>query len=263
MEREALLWRVVVVVLAVAVLATLAESALSRRQPRPQPGTLRISAQAHEEARPDVARVSLRIKAVGPTAKQAATAVADAVDALKAKLAELGVMEESLRTSELHLQEVTDHEPADESSLRRSYEAYRLMDVILRYEAFGKAPAVVDAAVADPATTFHGLAWEVQDDNKSRAMALAKATERARYMAEEIASAAGGRIVGIERISPRWSPTAGYEAGRHATASVVAAPPELSASLPAPEPGMALSEVAGTLRGSCEVDVLFLVEYGK
>jgi uncharacterized protein YggE len=71
MDRDTQFGRLVVAVLALAVLATLLDAAVSRRSPRPEPRLLHVTAEAYEEAEPDVVRISLGMKAVAMARRRA------------------------------------------------------------------------------------------------------------------------------------------------------------------------------------------------
>ena len=228
MEREGAFGKVVVVVLALAVLATLVDAAAWRRRPEPEPRLLSVSAEAYEEAEPDVVRISLGIKAVRPTPKQAAAAVAQTVGAVKMKLAALGVGNEAVETSELYLGEATTYDYTRRREVRVGYKAYYWLRVTLKHDSFPRLAQVIDAAVAGGATSLSRLTWEIENDNALRAKALETATTRARQKAQAMARAAGTRIAGIYKISEQY--------GSHFALAGPAAPGEAGAEA-GPAPG--------------------------
>lgn len=255
MDREGGLGKVVVVVLALAVLATLVDAAIARRQEKPQKQdrVLSVRAEGYVEAEPDVARISLGIKATRPTPREAAGEVAGKVDAIKAKLAQLGVGKESVETSELYLGEATER-PYGRPAVHLGYKAYHWLRVTLKREDFGKLASVVDGAVASGATSLSDLTFDVESDNALRAQALAKATANAREKAEAMASAAKARIVGVQSISDN----VGYEWDYEESAKVgAAAAPAAAAAAPAEAPPG--EPVPGKLRITCKVRVAFLL----
>jgi uncharacterized protein YggE len=205
MERDTLFGRIVVAVLALAVLATLVDSAVSRREPRPEPRVLNVTAEAYEEAEPDVVRISLGMKAVRPTPQQAAAQVTATVAAVQQRLARLGVTQDSIETSELYLGEDQEYDSRMGREVKLGYKAYHWLRVTLKRDNFPKLAQVTDAAVAGGATSLSGLTWEMEDDTPLRAAALEKATTRARTKAVAMANAAGTRLAGVYRISDRYS----------------------------------------------------------
>jgi uncharacterized protein YggE len=94
--------RAVVVVLALAVLVALADSAIVRHQETPPPERLLVvRGSATVEVEPDIARISLGVKATRDTPKEAARIVSNGVESIKTALMGLGVSEEAMETSEL------------------------------------------------------------------------------------------------------------------------------------------------------------------
>jgi len=273
MEREGPLGKIVVLVLAVAVLATLADAALSRRRVERAPRILAVSAEAYAEAEPDVAKVSLGVKAVRPTPAEAAAQVAQKVAAIKAKLAQLGISQDAVETSELYLGEASEYDYRKGRYVRLGYKAYHWLRVTLKRGDFGKLAAAIDGAVKAGATSLSGLVFEMEDDNALRAQALGTATTRARQKAEAMAAAARTRIVGVQHLSDTYAPyypRYKYE-GQAAPASAGAAmremaraPAEASAApagagaAPAEAP-TGTPEVPGKLRITCDVEVAFLL----
>lgn len=254
-EREGWFGRAVVVVLALAVLATLVDAAVARRQERLAPRVLAVRAEAEVEAEPDIARIKLGVKAVLPTPKEAATKVAEKTKAIKGSLAKLGVAADAVETSELYLGEVSEYDYEQKRTVKLGYKAYHWLRVTLKNEDFPRLAAVVDGAVAAGATTFSDLRFEVEEDNPLRAQALADATARAREKAEAMAKAAGARIVGIQGISQPYATGWGYAArGIEYEAAEEAAPAE-----PAVESIEAEPEVPAALRITAEVEVAFLL----
>jgi hypothetical protein len=139
------------------------------------------------------------------------------------------------------------------------YKAYHWLRITLKNEDFGKLPNVIDAAVAAGATRFHDLQWELDDDTAAKAQALAEATAAARRKADEMAQAAGARIVGVQRVSQPWGgyyPSYGMADYGEADYEMAeeAAPPADAGGIEA-EP-----EVPGALRISAEVEAAFVIE---
>ncbi len=277
MDREGPFGKIVVLVLALAVLATLVDSALSRRRIEREPRILAVTAEAYAEAEPDVAKISLGVKSVQPTPAAAARKVSDTVAAIKAKLAQLGVAQDAVETSELYLGEATQYDYRKSREVRVGYKAYHWLRVTLKRNDFPKLAAVVNAAVGAGATSLSGLAFEVEKDNTLRAQALAKATANAREKAEAMAKSAGARITGVQHLSDQYASyteprayagQAFSEYERAPGAPGVPPPgPAVPAEATAPAaPGAAPAEapagapaVPGKLRITCDVEVAFLL----
>jgi hypothetical protein len=258
MQRESVFGHVVVVVLALAVLATLIDAASWRRKPSLEPRLLTVTASAYREAEPDVAKISLGVKAVRPTPKEAATQVAQTVTAIKARLTRLGVRSESLETSELYLGPATEYDSARRRTVQLGYKAYHWLRVTLKGGSFDRLPEVVDGAVEAGATSFSGLVWELADENSVRSAALRLATERASEKARAMADGARARIAGIQSISEQYSYDGDYtEHGMGAERAAGGGFSQQPAS--AAEAPLGMPEVPGKLRISCHVKVAFLL----
>ncbi|MGD8239271.1 MAG: SIMPL domain-containing protein [Armatimonadota bacterium] len=252
MLREGLLCRALLLALALGLVATALHAQDEDDEEKLR--LLTIKADAYVEVEPEIAKISLGIEAVKPKPKEAATEVADKADAVKAKLAALGVTKESVETSELYLGEASEYDYKRHRRIRKGYRAYHWLRVTLKNEDFDKLAAVVDGAVDVGATSFGGLRFEMLDDTALQAEALAKATANARQKAEAMAEAAGARIVGVHRIEEvepdDW---AYYDVAEQADESMA----------PAAEPAEVeqwTEELPGKLRISCEVEVAFLLE---
>jgi uncharacterized protein YggE len=262
MDGDSKLLKGVALVLALAVLASLVDAAMARRRPAPSaqtPRMLRVTASAFAEAEPDMARISLGVKATRPTPQEAAESVAKTVAATKAALQKLGVGGDAIETSELYLGEASEYDYQKSRYVRRGYKAYHWLRVTLKRDDFGKLAQVCDAAVAAGVTSLSGLVFEVENDNALRAQALAKATTRAREKADSMAQAAKASIAGIQSLSEDYSLSPYYEreyarAGQPAAAEASPGAAAAPAEAPAGEP-----EVPGALRIDCQVEVEFLV----
>ncbi len=258
MDRETVIWRIVIAVLVVAVVATMVDSAVLRRQAaKPdEPRVLNVTADAYAEAEPDVARISLGIKATRPTPKEAASEVAGTVKKVKEKIAQLGVAEDAVETSELYLGEASHYDYKTGQIVRDGYKAYHWLKVTLKNEDFPKLASVCDGAVAAGATSLAGLVFEVDNDNALRAQALAEATKRAREKADAMAAAANTSIVGVQSLAEAYDRYWAYD---YAAAKEAAAPAAEEAEMAPAEAPEGTPEVPGKLRITCRLTAAFLL----
>lgn len=260
MDREMVIWRIVVAVLIVAVVAMMVDSAVVRRQAAAKPDeprVLNVMAEAYAEAEPDVARISLGIKAVRPTPKEAASEVAATVKKVKEKIAQLGVADDAVETSELYLGEASHYDYQTGRTVREGYKAYHWLKVTLKNEDFPKLASVCDGAVAAGATSLAGLAFEMDNDNALRAQALAEATRRAREKADSMAAVAKTPIVGVQNLSESYGQYWQYDTYAAREAKEAAAP-EAAEMTPAEAPE-GTPEVPGKLRITCHLTGAFLL----
>jgi hypothetical protein len=239
---------------ALGLTATALHAQAQEDKEKPEPRLLTVKADAYVEVEPEIAKISLGIEAVKPKPKEAATEVAQKADAVKAKLAGLGVPQESVETSELYLGQVFEYDAKRRRRVPRDYRAYHWLRVTLKNEDFDKLATVVDGAVDAGATAFYGFRFEMDDDTAMEAEALAKAVRNARQKAEAMAEAAKTRIVGVHSISEL------HPEGWAYPELAEAAEPEVQEAAPPAEAGDFAEEPPGKLRITCEVEVAFLLE---
>ena len=263
MDKNGTLLKGIAVVLALALLATLVDAALMRHQlgPQQKPRVLTVQATAYAEAEPDVARISLGVKATRATPREAAAQVAKTVAAIKGKLGSLGVGKDAVETSELYLGEATQWNNKLNRDVRIGYKAYHWLRVTLKQQDFAKLAAVCDGAVAAGATSFSGLVFEVDDDTALRAQALEKATARARQKAEAMAKGAGARLVGVQSIAESYGyGYGGVEYARRPLQDTGAPAAAAAGGMAAAEAPPGEPAVPGKLRMDCDVEVVFLLK---
>jgi uncharacterized protein YggE len=145
---------------------------------------------------PDVADIRLGVVTVRPTAGEARSAAATAMDAVLASLRDGGVASHDLRTTLLNLDAVRDW--SDGSQRITGYQLSNTVEATVRaIEATG---ALVDAALAAGATSLDGLTFRLDDPTEALAEARRLAVADARQRAETLAAEAGvrvGPVVGI------------------------------------------------------------------
>ena len=214
---------------------------VGRAQEDPR-STISVVGEGRILVQPDIANVSLGVESTAPTLTQAQddanTRMQAVVDALLAQ----GVGRDDVRTSRLNVGPVYD--PRDASQLR-GYRAANSVQVKLR--DLGRAGAVIDAVTAAGANRVDGIAFAIDDPTGPKDQARAQAMANARAKADQLASLAGMRIVGVKAISESDASARPVQAEqRAAPAALAAAPP------PPVEPG--------TQEVRTQVSVTYLVE---
>lgn len=258
MQREGLLAKVAAIALALGLIAVAVQAQQDDDEEKLR--LLTVRAEAYVEAEPDVAKISLGIDAVKPKPKAAATEVSEKADAVKAKLAALGMPDESVETSELYLGEAVEYDYKRGRTIKRGYRAYHWLRVTLKNEDFDKLADVVEGAVDAGVTSFGGLSFEMDDDTALKAEALRQAAANARTKAEAMAEGAQADIVGVHKISEVVpEPWEAYGEEADFAEQAAEAPTMEEPAIPA-EAGDFEPEVPGKLRISCQVEVAFLLE---
>lgn len=192
---------------------------------------------------PDVANVTFGVEATAPTQAAAQADAATRMQAVVDTLLGLGIPREDIRTNRLSAQPVHDQRDA---SVIRGYQANNSVQVKLR--DLDQVGAIVDAVTAAGANRVDGIFFAVDQIEAPKGQARGLAMQNARTEADQLASLAGLRIVGIKAIQeadatsnpPRPQPA------RSDAYGAAAAPP------PPVEPG--------TQEVSTQVTVTYVVE---
>lgn len=141
---------------------------------------------------PDMATVYLSVEVEKDTAAQASTALAEQINAVTAKLRELGVKDEDLKTTDYGLyqreQYDGDGNPTGKTtSLASCTVSARLYDL----DSVGK---VIDQAIAAGANNANGVYYSLKDPDAYDAQVLKLAVEDAQARAQAMAEAVGKSV---------------------------------------------------------------------
>ncbi len=170
---------------------------------------------------PDVATVSFGVEATGQTFAAAQADASTRMQAVIDTLVGLGVPREEIKTSRLSASPVYD--PKD-NTIVRGYRANN--SVLVKLHDLDRVGSIVDAVTAAGANRVDGVTFAVDQLEAPKAQARALAVQNARTKADQLASLAGMRIIGVKAMeesdatsnSPRPQPMA-------ARAESAAAPP--------------------------------------
>ena len=208
-----------------------------------QRSTISVVGEGRILVQPDIANVSLGVETTAPTLSEAQADASTRMQAVVDALVAQGVARDDIRTSRLGVKPVYDNR--DASQLR----GYRAMSsVLVTVRDLSRVGAIVDAVTAAGANRVDGISFAIDnpEPRKDRARALALANARAK--AEQLASLAGLRIVGVQSIAEADPAVRPVPTARDAVApaALAAAPP------PSVEPG--------TQEVRTQVSVVYLVE---
>lgn len=147
---------------------------------------------------PTQAVVTVGVQVQRPTAAEAGAEASRVADQILARLAQLGIRRQDIRTSGVQLQPVYTTPREGGAPRIAGYTAtYTLTLTLSDLRQVGPA---LDEAVKAGANLIQGVAFGLKDDSEPRKDALAAAVREAREKAEAIARAAGLQIKGIDRI---------------------------------------------------------------
>lgn len=164
-----------------------------------QPPQITISANGSVEVTPDRARLSLGVETEAKTAQEASRLNAAAQTSIIAALRAAGIPQASIRTGGFNVAPKQEYIPETRTWRVDGYRVSNIVTVVI--EPVAKAGEVIDAALAAGANRVAGLSFEIKDPTSAREQAMRQAVERARREAELVATAAGGRIVGLIEIN--------------------------------------------------------------
>ena len=191
---------------------------------------------------PDVANVTLGVEATAQTQAAAQADAATRMQAVVDTLLGLGIPREEIQTNRLSAHPVYDQR---NPGVVQGYQASNT--VLVKIRDLDQVGAIVDAVTAAGANRVQGVAFAVEQIEAPKGQARGLAMQNARTKADQLASLAGLRIVGIKAIQesdPSSNPPRPQPA--RAEAYGAAAPP------PPVEPG--------TQEVSTQVTVTYIVE---
>ncbi len=197
--------------IACVLLLTLTSAAVAQPTMLPPPmhpaQEISVSASGSQEYVPDIARVTLGIRADSPSAATAVDTVNKNSNQVIASLRAAGVDPNAIKTVSFNLffRPVTPGpgQPVGVSAsasaqTQGSYEATEMLQVTVPVNIAGK---VLDAGISAGANESFGLAYQTSNYDALYRAALAKAVASARSTAEALARAAHVTIANIQSIS--------------------------------------------------------------
>jgi len=183
-------------------------SGAAARADQPAPPTISVNGTGSVRYAPDIAHLSLGVRAESPSAASAAKSVNARALAVINAVRGLGIADADITTSNYTI----DYQPPQQSdagsqtmSVARkppvaagTYVATETIDV---KASIAKAGAVLDAAVAAGSDETYGISFDTSQRQALYRLALARAVADARSQAEILARAAGVDIGGVLSIS--------------------------------------------------------------
>lgn len=149
------------------------------------------------EAAPTQAVVTVGAQVQRPSAAEASGEIARVAEQILARLQQLGLRRQDIRTSGVQLRPVFST-PRDGAPRVVGYQAtYTLTVTVTDLKLIGP---VIDESVKAGANQVFGMTFSLRDPSAARREALTLAVREARDKADAIARAAGLQIKGIERI---------------------------------------------------------------
>jgi len=208
------------------------------------PEALSISGEGKATVSPDIATVDLGITTEGSKVEQIVKENSDNMNALLAGVKTLGIAEKDIKTKSYSLQPRYEY---DENG-KRAFRGYTLSQTIeVKIRDFSKIGNVLETATEKGANNIGDLQFTVDDMEKVRAEARAKAIEVAKAKAQSIAEQTG---IKLKKISSIYEDTGNYPY------------PAYSEGMGAGMTAKAMSSVAPTIQsGEQEITVRVTLNY--
>ncbi|WP_332118997.1 SIMPL domain-containing protein [Azorhizobium caulinodans] len=165
--------------------------------------TLTVVGQGRASARPDIATVTTGVVAAGKTAEEALAANSKAMEQVIAAIKDAGVEPKDISTSGLSVQPQYSQPGKDSREAPKvvGYEVRNAVTVTVRDLAL--VGTLLDKVVQAGANQASGLSFQLADASPLQLQARVAAVKDAQAQAQQIADAAGVRLVRIRRIDPR------------------------------------------------------------
>ncbi|MDR5656601.1 SIMPL domain-containing protein [Halodesulfurarchaeum sp. HSR-GB] len=168
--------------------------------------TITVTGSASESAAPDTAVLRLAVEKTAADSNTARAAVANNVSAVTDRLAELGIPDDQVRTTDYRIGERMRPPTDSGESETPTYVARQTIEVHLSdTDAVGET---IDAAVAAGATDIQDVRFTLSDETQAelRNTALEAAMSDARVQAETLAGSANLTVTGTQKITTEANP---------------------------------------------------------
>ena len=170
--------------------------------------TITVAGRVSLEVPPDVAKVTIGVSTQGSTPGVAREQNSTAVNATLEALAELGIEEKDIQTTNMNMWNRYDN--------NGNVSGYRMStDLTVYVREIDRAGEVVDAAIAAGSNELNGIEYLVSNQDEIYNQALTDAIETARQKAEALAAASGktlGEVKQVDETSRAVATVRAYEA---------------------------------------------------
>lgn len=164
-----------------------------RLQQEGEPETITVTGRSGMESTPDVAKVSVGVSSRAATPSVAREENSAAINATLAALAEMGIEEKDIQTTNMNMWNSYDN--------NGNINGYRMStDLTVYVRDITKAGDVVDAAIAAGSNELNGVEYLLSNEDEMYNAALADAIDLARQKAEVLAEAAGKMVGQVKKI---------------------------------------------------------------
>ncbi|MGU3494140.1 SIMPL domain-containing protein [Xanthobacteraceae bacterium A53D] len=186
--------------LVAALATTLGTSAMADAAFANERATISVVGQGRAVARPDVATLTTGVVSAAKTAEEALAANSKAMEQVIAAIKEAGIEPKDIATSGFGVQPQYSQASRDAAAKLTGYEVRN--NVTVRVRDLTALGPLLDKVVSAGANQASGLNFHVADATKMQSEARLEAVKDAMEQAQQVAEAAGLRLVRIRRIAP-------------------------------------------------------------
>jgi uncharacterized protein YggE len=170
-----------------------------------QPPSIVTNGEAIVRRAPDQAFVTAAVEARARSPRDAARQAADAMAAVRQRVASAGIPADALRTAGYDLQQEADF--VEGRRIPRGYLARSALEI--RVDSIDRTGDIIDAVVAAGATAVTGVRFDLKDRAAAEREALRMAVGDARARADAAAAGAGRMVDRLLRIEEIRQPSVG------------------------------------------------------
>ena len=173
--------------------------------PSPEvPRTLSVTGRGTVRLTPDTASVTTGVVIVDPSLAAAQREATTRMDAVIQAARDAGVAEADIQTINYSVEVLREYDRNGNFERVTGYQVSN--QVVLTVRALDSVGALLDAVVGEGANDIYGISFFVDDPTAAASQARTAAVEDARTKADEMAAAAGTRVVGVLQMTESSSP---------------------------------------------------------
>lgn len=171
---------------------------------RPGETLLEVATTGTHQQRPDVLTLEAEIEVSAETPREALDSVSTVGNRLGARLRELGIRPEDIRTQRIGVYPQWDTDAAERAGRRPRILGYKGGNSLeVRVRDLNRAPRIFEALIAAGANDVRGPNFSLSEPAAARRLARLEAIRLAREQAEAYAEALEMRVVRVIRVSER------------------------------------------------------------
>jgi len=172
--------------------------------PTAAPRTVSVSGRGSVRLTPDTASVTTGVVVIRPSLADAQAEATRTMDGIIDAAREAGVAEADIQTTNYSVEVLREYDRNGNFERVTGYQVSN--QVVLTVRDLDAVGALLDAVVSEGANDIYGISFYVDDPTDAASRARTQAVEEARRKADEMAAAAGTRVVGVLEMTETSSP---------------------------------------------------------